>query len=301
MLARVRQTQSGRVLTEVLRWLPLAAVLLWVYGPVFPRLLRQWQELPDCGHCFLAPLFSGFLLWHRRGMLRTITVRGSWWGAAFLALAALMQWVSAYRLMDSLHRFSLLPCIAGIVLFVWGWQALRWAGPTIAFLLFMYPLTPFLFDRLSLPLQRMATAVSAFVLQLMGIPAIGEGTVLALRNCEFGIEAACCGLRAMMTCLAICTGAVFVMRRNVLDKVLIVVSSVPIAIFVNVVRITAIGIVGELVGYDFADWFHHRSGALVVPIVIILLWAVTALMSLLWGTPRRQRPVERTNTPAASK
>ena len=294
MLTRARQISGRSVLTEVLRWLPLAAVMLWVYGPVFPQLLHQWQELPDCGHCFLAPLYSGFLLWHRRGMLRTMTVRGSWWGVAFLALAALMQWVSAYRLMDSLHRFSLLPCLAGIVLFVWGWQALRWAAPSIAFLLFMYPLTPLVFDRLSLPLQRMATTVSAFVLQVVGIPAFGEGTVLALRNCEFGIEAACCGLRAMMTCLAICTGAVFVMRRNLLDKVVIVVSSLPIALLVNVVRITAVGIAGEFFGNEFANWFHHRSGALVVPIVIVLLWVETWLMSLLWRAFPRRRQLDRT-------
>jgi exosortase len=293
MLTRARQIPAERVLTEVLRWLPLAAVMLWVYGPVFPRLLHQWLELPDCGHCFLAPLYSGFLLWHRRSMLRTITVRGSWWGVAFLALAALMQWVSAYRLMDSLHRFSLLPCIAGIVLFVWGWQTLRWAGPSIAFLLFMYPLTPLVFDRLSLPLQQMATTVSAFILQVVGIPAFGEGTVLVLRNCDFGIEAACCGLRATMFCLAICTGAVFVMQRNLLDKVVIVVSSVPIAILVNVVRITATGIAGELGGRNFGNWFHDNSRALVVPIVIVLLWIETWLMSLVWRTSRRRRQVDR--------
>jgi exosortase len=294
MFTRATKSPPGRILADVLRWLPLAALLAWVYGPMFSWLLAQWQEQPDCGHCFLAPIFSGFLLWQRRDMLRTISVRGSWWGLAFLGLAAVMEWGSAYSLRESPHRFSLLPCMAGIVLFMWGFQALRWAGPSIGFLLFMYPLTPLFLNKVSLPLQRLATKVSAFLLQIMGIPAFGQGTVLQLRKSVFGIEAACCGLRAMMICLAICTGAVLVMRRSMLDKVLIVASSVPIAMVVNVVRITAIGIAGELVGDDFAYWFHRRSGALVVPIVLILLWVETGLMSMIRRIVQRRREVDQT-------
>jgi len=271
---------AGKVLIETLRWLPLAALLVWVYGPMFSWLLEQWQEQPDCAHCFLVPVFSGYLLWHRRDMLRTVAVRGNWWGLALLALAALMEWVSAYSLRETPHRFSLLPCIAGIVLFLWGAGTLRWAGPSIAFLAFMFPLTPLLRNKLGLPLQRIATAVSAFLLQIMGIPAFGQGTVLQLRKSVFGVEATCSGLRAMMFCLAVCTGAVLVMRRSMLDKAIIVLSAVPMAMVVNVIRITATGIAGELAGGAFAKSFHDRAGALVVPIVIILLWAETGLLSL---------------------
>jgi exosortase/archaeosortase family protein len=121
------------------------------------------------------------------------------------------------------------------------------------------------------------------------IPAFGDGTVLVLRKSTFGVETACCGLRAMMICVGVCTGAAFVMQRNLLDKVVVVASAAPFAVLVNMVRITGVGIAGELLGDDFANWFHHHSSALVVPIVIVLLWGEMGLMSRLRAIYERRR------------
>ncbi len=285
------QTAARRVLTEILRWSPLVAVLLWVYGPMFPPMVQQWWELPACGHGFFVPPFAGFLLWYRRDLLRTMTVRGSWWGVLFLAVSAGMQWYSAYKHLHLPHRLSLLPCLAGLVLFVWGWRALRWAAPSIVFLIFMYPVTGVLFDKLSLPLQRGATTVSAFVLEVVGIPAFGEGTVLNLPGVKpLGVEAACCGLRMIVTCLAICFGASFFIQKSTLEKVIIVASSVPIAVLVNVFRITVTGVVADLGNYDYAvTTFHDNVGLFTMPLAIVLLWMETWALTLLFGGKRRQR------------
>ena len=292
MLTLAHQTASRRVLTEILRWSPLVAVLLWVYGPMFPPMVQQWWDLPACGHGFFVAPFAGFLLWYRRDLLRNISVRGSWWGALFLAVSAGMQWFAAYKHLNLPQRLSLLPCLAGIVLFVWGWRALRWAAPSIVFLIFMYPITGVLFDNLSLPLQRGATALSAFVLRIVGIPAFGEGTVLNLPGVKpLGVEAACCGLRMIVTCLAICFGASFFMQKSLREKVIIVASSVPIAVLVNVVRITVTGVVAYFGNYNYAvTAFHDSVGLFTMPLAIALLWTETWALTLLFGgNPRPQK------------
>jgi exosortase len=179
-----------------------------------------------------------------------------------------------------------------MVLFVWGWQALRWAAPSIVFLIFMYPLTGVLFDTVSLPLQRGATSFSAYLLQIVGIPAFGEGTVLNLPGLKpLGVEAACCGLRMIVTCLALCFGASFFIQKSLWEKVIIVASSVPIAVFVNVVRITVTGAVADLGNYDYAvTAFHDSLGLFTMPMAIALLWTETwAITHLFGGKPRPRK------------
>ena len=50
--------------------------------------------------------------------------------------------------------FSLLPCVAGIVLLVGGWSMIRWSWPAIVFLGFMIPLPVALENAATYPLRR---------------------------------------------------------------------------------------------------------------------------------------------------
>ena len=120
-------------------WLVLVGVLAWVYSAPMAMLVRRWWNEPDYQHGFLVPVFAAVLLWTRRGMMESFSPQGSWWGIAFLALSAAVRWVSAYFYFRLLDPLSVVPCVAGIVLFVAGWRALRWAGPSIVFLVFMIP------------------------------------------------------------------------------------------------------------------------------------------------------------------
>ena len=130
---------------------------------------------PDYQHGPFVPLFSLFLLWVRRDMIIPFTGRGSWWGLAFLALWAWMRLAAVYFNFGSLPEMSMLPFFAGLALFVGGWQALRWAWPAIVFLVFMLPLPGDVQGWLSLQLQGIATRISVFIIQTLGIPSVATG------------------------------------------------------------------------------------------------------------------------------
>jgi exosortase len=296
-------------LVELKRWLPqrpvligwlvLAAVVAWTYSSAISLLVGRWWHEPDYGHCFFVPAFAVVLLWIRRDMVDPMPTEGSWWGLAFLGLAAAFRWASAYFFFQLLNPFSLIPFFAGLALFVGGWRVMRWAWPAVVFLVFMVPLPGFLAVQLSSPLQRIGTVTSVFVVQTLGVAAVDQGNVIVLTEGQLGVVEACSGLRMLMLFFAVCIGAAFVLRCALWEKAIIVVSAIPIAVLANVCRITLTALLYEaarvwptVISTATADKiFHDFAGLLMMPVAMLLLWGEMTLLKMLFVEPVAAKPL----------
>lgn len=90
-----------------------------------------------------------------------------------------------------------------MVWFLSGANVLWWSLPSIVFLWFMVPL-PYGMERwLSLPLQRVATELSCWVLHCLGQPALAEGNTILLNDFQLEVEQACSGLRIFVGIMAL--------------------------------------------------------------------------------------------------
>ena len=145
---------------------------------------------------------------------------------------------------------------------------------------------------LSQPLQRLGTIVSVGAIQTLGIPAVAVGNVIKLEGTELQVVQACSGLRMLMLFFAVCVGAAFVIRSQPWEKIVLVVSAIPIAIFANMVRITLTALLHHMQLGDLADEvFHDGAGLLMMPIALAVLWGEMALMKRLFLEPEPDRPV----------
>src|SRR5262249_40857049 len=154
-----------------------------------------------------------------------------------------------------------------------GWRILRWALPSIAFLAFMVPLPWRVENALGPPLQFVATTVSTYLLQTLGFMAFAEGFVIHLNEAKIGIVEACSGLSMLMTFIALSTAAAMVVKRPMLDRVVLVASAIPVALLANITRITLTGILHETVGGGAADAFYHDlAGWLMMPLALLFYW-----------------------------
>src|SRR5262249_59103807 len=69
------------------------------------------------------------------------------------------------------------------------------------------------------------------------------------------------------------TAVALVVRRPALDKAVILLAAVPIAVVANVARITATGLAQEWGSPELADRiFHDWAGWLMMPLALGLLW-----------------------------
>ncbi|HKB36029.1 MAG TPA: exosortase/archaeosortase family protein, partial [Gemmataceae bacterium] len=226
---------------------PLAALCLWAYWPTLGRVAHKWVTDPQYSHGYLVPAFSLVLLWRRSPLLARASFQFSWWGVLPLAVGGLMRVAAAYLYLDWLDAVSLLPCVAGLFVLLGGWTALKWSWPAVAFLVFMIPLPHRVETALALPLQHLATLASTYALQTIGLPALAEGNTIHMTRAQIGVVEACSGLSMLLVFFAISTGMAILIKRPLLDKALIFVSAIPVALLANITRITVTGLLFEWV------------------------------------------------------
>ena len=199
----------------------------------------------------------------------------------------------AYFRVGTLEGLALLPYLGGLALLLGGWRILEWAWPSIAFLAFMIPLPWRVENALGPPLQSIATTVSTYLLQTLGFMAFAEGNVIQLNEARIGVVEACSGLSMLITFIALSTAAALVVKRPLLDRIVLVASSIPVALLANIIRITVTGILHETVGGHVADTFYHDlAGWLMIPLALILYWfEIWILSRLLIETKHEAAPL----------
>ena len=260
----------------------VAAALVWGYAPTLAGLVSRWGSDPRYSHGYLVPLFAAALMWNRRALRPTIgaSSRASWLGVLVLVASSAAHLTGTYVFIPWVESAAVVPALAGIALILGGREGLRWAGPSVAFLLFMVPLPYRVESALGAPLQAAAALCGTYALQTLGFPAFAEGYVITVNNARIGVVEACNGLGMLFTFTALATGLALVVRKPWPETLLIVASAAPIALAANVARITATGVLYATVGGRLAETvYHDLAGWLMMPLALVLLGCEIRILS----------------------
>jgi exosortase len=204
-----------------------------------------------------------------------------------IAVAVAMRVVAQVLHADFFDAWSLLPLLAGIVWILFGFQAMKWSLPAIGFLILMVPL-PYRFETvLSWRLQGVATNLSTVFLRILGLPAVAEGHVIWINDQRLLVEQACSGLRIFVGVAALGVFWAATVNRNWIDRLILLAAILPLALLVNAMRITAVGVMNQSFSDSFSQtMIHDLSGYLMIPLAFGLLWGVKSYWEHLY------RPVQ---------
>jgi len=262
----------------------LATLSLWLYGPTIYHLVRQWSATDsDFSHGFFVPLFSAFVLWQERRRLSEIIRKPSWSGLALLAFGLCLLIVGQLGAELFLARVSMLVLIAGLVVLFAGWSFFRAVFFPWAFLLLMIPIPTLVFNKITFPLQLLASRIAADVLPVLGVPVLREGNVINLPSMALNVAEACSGIRSLMSlvCLAIIYG--YLMERRIVVRWALALISLPIAVSANSARIVGAGLVVQYWDPEKAQGFYHIfEGWLVFVVCLVSLYLAHLLIQVIW-------------------
>ena len=248
---------------------------------------------------FLVLAFAGYLLYLRRNRFPQTIVR--WpdaWGVPFFVVGIVLflvvdriniakEWVQAAALTLSL---------AGVAVMYCGrWKGLLWALPSLVYLPLAFQLPYQVEQALSLKLRAIATSGCNFVFQTLGLPSYTEGNVIVIGETRLGVEEACSGLTMLLAFVALALAiALLYESRPWIDRLMVFLAAVPIAVLCNVIRIVVTGLVYHAGWQSLGDLLiHDLAGWLMMPMALGLMWLMLKLID--WVT----EPMARVSTEEA--
>lgn len=288
--------------TAPLRWtevspvvyLKIVIIALLFYGffhEDLRRIVRQWLD-PSWSHGFLIPLFSLYFLNQRKEAILSTSPKPSY----LFGLGGLLFFLALYVFNFVQFKFGygfpliMLASLGCIVLFLGGWPLMKHTWLPIGFLFFAIPLPGRLYSQITIPMRRWAAEVSAIVLNLVpDLQATCQGVVIDVvykgQPMEPGLDVAeaCSGMRLLMAFVALGVAMAYLHERPLWQRLILLLSTVPIAIFCNIVRVTITGFIYILWDPQYAQGIYHDMlGLAMLPLAFVLYGGLAWLMSNLF-------------------
>ncbi len=261
----------------------LSVSLAWAYWSTAVGLYREWQNDPNYSVGQLVPLAALYLLWHDRDRFARCNIAPSWWGIGVVLVALAGRLFGLIWLYESAERYAMVLTIVGLVLLIAGCQVFRSAFWILAFLFLMVPLPGRIHLMVSGPLQQTATSGAVFGLEMLGIMVGRQGNQILLnQEVPINIAEECSGLRMLTAFIVVAATLAYVVQRPRWQKIVLICSSIPIAILCNVVRLIVTALLYLNLRSELAErFFHDFAGITMMPLAVLLLLAELWIMSKL--------------------
>ena len=268
----------------------IAAVLLLIsFYDLIWRLAQVWVGQPDYGHGFFVPVVAcGFFYVRREALSKAYRLPRSSWaamaGGGLIVTAFGLRTLGLVLQSSPIEGLSIVPLSIGIFLLLFGWRGCWIALPGCLFLALMVPIPDFILFPFRARLQLIATQISVFSLQTLGLPAMSQGNVIVLPEAEIGVAEACSGLRMVLAFTALISAMVMFVKKPLTEKAILWSSILPIAIAVNAWRVVVVAIATHF-RPSIADSVHDIAGFAMMFIAIGLFWLLQKFLSLTFLDP----------------
>jgi len=272
----------------ILAFLASALVLtafIWSYRAGLLDLWDLWQKSDEYSSGLLVPFLAVYILWARRSDIAQCPVRPSAWGLLAFAGAQTVRFLGLFLMYSSAERLSIVLSIASLALLLFGWQLFKKVSSVLLFLCLMLPLPNLIQYYVGLHLQSYATASAVFCLEAIGYEITREGNVITIGDATVAVAEACNGLRMITAFLVISGLVVLLVKRAWWEKLIILTSSLPIALLCNTVRLTVTAIFFTVLeGEHWEQVFHDFGGYAMMPLalaaIVAELWLLAKLTTL---------------------
>lgn len=257
----------------------LVILIGFLYRDIFAALVRQWWNDPDFSHGFFVPVLAAYLVWQRRDVLASLPVKPSWWGLAVMIGAVGILLLGAFGAELFLSRSSFIFLLAGLVIFFLGWDHFRALIFPWCFVFLMVPLPTLIMNEVTLPLQFLASSLATSLLAFVGVPVLRDGNVIQLPTMSLQVVEACSGIRSLVSLITLAVVYAYLLEKNKVIRVVLVLAAVPIAIAANGLRIMGTGLTGMYWSPDKAQgFFHEFSGWLIFIMSLLMLFALHQML-----------------------
>jgi exosortase B len=262
------------------------------YIPTFITLAEgPWQTEQE-GHGPLIIAASAWLVWQSRDRLRTTLLSPAPRLGWLLLLGGLLLLVlSRNQDIWFLEVASEIPVLAGCVLLLAGWGALRILAFPIGFLIFSAPAPGWMVDAATVPLKVLISDLVTNGLYAAGYPIAQNGVVIQIGPYQLLVQDACSGMNSIFALSAIGVFYVYAFRWHEKIRALILLSLIiPITITANLLRVVTLVLITYYGGVEMIEGtIHDLTGIALFVVAVGLMFLCDGMISLV-GSALKKRP-----------
>ncbi len=254
--------------------------LFWHF--VSAQVFYSYSYLGDWGHTFIVPLITAYLVWIDRERLSSTPFKYAPAGFAVVVFGILLYLLTLFGpgfiQVHNAKAVGIAVTLFGVAIIACGWASLRvlWF-PLLYLVAFGQFISPQILAPITERMQDLAGAGAYFMFELLGFSTSRVGNLITLEldgaSRPLDVAEACSGMKMLMAFLAMGTFVAWTGLPRLWQRIVLVLLGLPIAIVVNILRITTQGVLDS---YDtgLSVGAAHST--------ISMLWLIPALLLFLF-------------------
>lgn len=254
------------------------------YAPILYRLVNHWMIDEDMGHGFFVPVVAGYIAYQKKDKLFALPAGNNYLGLALIALGTAMSIAGTLGAELFITRVAFIFAVIGCILYLGGMGAIRVLAFPLFMLFFMVPIPAIIYNRITFPLQLIASQVAEFALGFAGIPVLRDGNILELPSQKLSVVEACSGIRSLLSLSFLSLVYAYFFDEKAWMRWVLLISTVPIAITANASRVTMTGLLSEVNPEYARGAYHSASGWVVFAVALIILAAFHTVLNKVWAS-----------------
>jgi len=270
-----------------MRGLAALSVLLTVaaFFPALRFMMSTWGQVEEYSYGYFVPLVTAYLIWQLGGQLRERDCAVTWSGLWLVVLGLLMGAVGSVSAIRVISQYGFVVTLVGLAACWMGWLSVRLMAAPLAILALMIPLPQFLLREMSERLELMSSQLGVAVLRALDVSVYLEGNVIDLGNYKLQVVEACSGLRYLLPLLVLGVIAAYLFRAAAWKRIVLVVSTLPMTLLMNSLRIALIGVTVDRWGIEMAEGLLHEFEGFTMFMMCTALLAVEMAVLARIGDP----------------
>jgi len=268
----------------------IGVLFCWLFNNVIWGLIGDWSD-PSWSHGILIPLFSLYFINQHKQEILNLELKPNYIGLLFLICGIIFYPLNIVHFRYGyLNPLDMIATLGAIVLFLGGWNLLKHTWLPIAFLIFAVPIPQRYYVALTMPMRFLAAKSAALMLNFIPhldvtvngvmINMTYKGDVL---NPPLDVAEACSGMRLLLAFLALGVAMAYLYYRPIWQRLVLVASTIPIAIICNIIRVTISGFIHVLINPKYAQGIYHDMlGLAMLPVAFGLYYFLAWFMSNLF-------------------
>jgi exosortase len=255
----------------------LGASFFVAYLPTYLKLAGGAWQTEQEGHGPFIMVMAAWAAWMQRDKLRSIDLRPApVAGWVILILSLLLMAITRSQDLTMVEFATQIPVLLGCVLLIGGWPMARIFAFPLGFLVFSIPPPGWLLDAFTVPLKVWVSDVVSNFLYDLGYPVAQNGVMIMIGSYELMVKDACSGMNSIfvLPAIGVFYAFEFVPEGSPVRKLVLVLSTIPIAILANIFRVLALVLGAYYLGVDSIEGLFHDATGIALWVCALVLFFV---------------------------